>query len=427
MTLDDLALLPSSRRVPEPFTEGSSSARSPRSYTAWKNSLRLYNNAFYQRMDMAMSSSRRRLHNHSHASTPRSGDSMRFDDSPSRDHQHGETPSHTRPRPWISDARKEQMRARLVYEKRKLAVRLLETERKLMQATSRPQMRAEAEDEGFFTVDHAKMPGGSKTPRGSLYSRMEQTPTGISGRRRSGQQKRRTGERELREFVGPMGPYREVTPLDRLAAKLKNDMPASVAKCVTHTGLWCATPPQGLCLEKGERSTACWRNTPRGSNESHAPQHKQGRSARKDVHPNGNSPRDVLIDECLELVSGLMLLSSQKLNDKSLNGLRNYAIASSRSNSGASPKHNSCSPSFNNSPPPLSIPHLSESGSSGPVHDTAEMIWTPRTTQSDPDGGEFDPHADQRSYFDMQSLAFSIFTFLSRGFRVCSETELGLP
>ncbi len=285
ITLDDLALLPVSE-IAEAAPSGASSARSVGAYITWKGTLRKYSD---DRNDQAKSAPRARPNtgsavNFTPESTPRS-----FGASTPRSIRQKESSSI--PRAWISDGQKEIAMTQLLREKRKLAVQLLETERKLMEV------------------------GGPVAPRDrSPALRRERLSN--NGKPKSASDKipgSATVDRGHREFVGPKGPYRELTATDRLIDTLRDDRPATLEKCMTKTGLFIAAPPLDMRVQKGEARAASWRDpthlqepTTRTSTPQRAVQNTRNPAQVKRSSPNRSQDHKTIIDECLELVAGLM-------------------------------------------------------------------------------------------------------------------------
>jgi hypothetical protein len=120
-------------------------------------------------------------------------------------------------------------------------------------------------------------------------------------------------EREHREFVGPKGPYREVAATDRLAVLLKDDKPATVEKCMTKTGLWSTMPPNDLRVGEGKKSLACWRGAsdPQDGHKKYVTGEEKGLGpnitrSRQSPKSTSHPATDTLIDECMELVAGML-------------------------------------------------------------------------------------------------------------------------
>ena len=299
ITLDDLALLPvheMSEAAP-----GTSSARSASAYATWKGTLRKYNTGVDERAKSA----------------PRSRPLSARDSHVSADAFQSPRPQRENfatPRAWISNGQKQMMQAKLLREKRQLAVQLLEAERKLAEAegSSKSKKTKSSSDKNSNGAEFSKLPGGAFVERGQMDPEAIKSPV---KRRTKRTQSSTAPEREHREFVGPRGPYREVSATDRIAALLKDDRPDWVQKCITKTGLFMATPPQGICIARGEQSAACWRVSSPHSMLSpangYAPARDE-RTSRNTTRPprtkTGASvpPNERIIDECLDLVSGLL-------------------------------------------------------------------------------------------------------------------------
>ena len=215
---------------------------------------------------------------------------------------HQESPLVT-PRAWISEGRQRDQKARLEQEKRKLAVRLLETERKLMEASYK------VDDGKLRPVSARRHKSTSPALANRAGSEASMMPAISSSAKRTkdspnthkAASKKRPSSRGQREFVGPKGPYREVGAADRLVALLKDDTAAS--KCITRTGLWLAAPPKGITRTENEPSCGIWRDAPFPAQTSLSEDTVDDRL--EDAN-HGSAARDSLIDECLELVSGLL-------------------------------------------------------------------------------------------------------------------------
>jgi hypothetical protein len=285
ITLDDLALLPVSE-IAEAVPSGASSARSVGAYITWKGTLRKYSDDLN---DRAKSAPRARPNtgsavNITPESTPRS-----FAASTPRSMR--QNVSSSIPRAWISDGQKEIAKTQLLREKRKLAVQLLETERKLMEVRgpvaprdrSPPLRREHLSNHGKPKSASDKIPGSATVDRGH------------------------------REFVGPKGPYRELTATDRLIDTLRDDRPATLKQCMTKTGLFIAAPPIDMRVQEGQARAASWRGpthlqepTTRTNTTQIAVQKTRNPAQAKISSPNRSQDHKTIIDECLELVAGLI-------------------------------------------------------------------------------------------------------------------------
>jgi len=327
ITLDDLALLPVSEiavSMPTGALSARSSIASTGAYATWKGTLRKYSDSLHD----------------GGAWAPRSRPCASSQDQCSPETPRGAASagaaSVATPRAWISDGQRDIAKTQLLREKRKLAVQLLEAQRKLVDAgvflkSSSPSTLASPAS-GSRNRTHHNVPR-SADPSGA--TRISVAQTGAPSQRHRATHpsfpvpEREHGvfikEREHREFVGPKGPYREVTATDRLARLLKDDRCSSVEKCMTRMGLWMATPPSELRVGQGEQKASCFREScSRESYERQPASAQQQRQKTRDLRsprPNSKPKRisrkklimpshDLLIDECLELVSGLMLPGS---------------------------------------------------------------------------------------------------------------------
>jgi len=295
ITLDDLALLPVSE-IAEAVPAGASSARSAGAYMTWKGTLRKYSD------DINIKSAPRSRQNagcsvtFTPESTPRS-----FAASTPRSFQQKGSPS--LPRAWISDGQREIAKTQLLREKRKLAVQLLEAERKLMQAGGLGE-----------STSNSDLQTGRHRPsnKGKVKHTSERQPASRPGSATTG--------RGYREFIGPKGPYRELTATDRLVSSLRDDRPATLEKCMTRMGLWMTTPPRELRVQEGEKGAASWRDptslhVPQAQTQRHqraAPRTREPPPPAKGSPPKRPQDHEKIIDECLELVAGLMYNGSSE-------------------------------------------------------------------------------------------------------------------